>query len=74
MKLADRIDFGSTFDRFEANMKKHYHLICESCGSITDMQIPNELKLEETIKDRTNFKIKSHKVQFYGICEKCLNK
>lgn len=72
MGLIEKIDFGSTFDRFEANIGNHYHLICEVCGSIIDINIPEELKIEEAIKNKTNFKIKSHKVQIYGICEKCL--
>jgi Fur family transcriptional regulator, peroxide stress response regulator len=74
MGLVDRIDFGSTFDRFEAKIDKHYHLICESCGAISDIKIPDEIRLEEIIKKKTKFKIKKHNVQFYGTCEDCLNK
>lgn len=74
MGSIDRIAFGSTFDRYEAKIEKHYHLICESCASITDIEIPKELKVEEVIKNKVNFKIKTHKVQVYGICEKCLKK
>jgi Fur family peroxide stress response transcriptional regulator len=74
MGSIDRIDFGSTFDRFEAKIEKHYHLICECCGSITDIKIPKELKVEEIIKNKVNFKIKTHKVQIYGLCENCMKK
>jgi len=76
MGMVDRLDFGKTFDRFEAKIDKHYHFICESCGSILDLDIDKQFdnKLEETVKTHTKLKIKTHKVQFYGICEKCLNK
>src|SRR4030042_143093 len=76
MGMVDRLDFGKTFDRFEAKIDKHYHFICESCGSILDLDIDKMIdnKLEEAVKIKTNYKVKSHKVQFYGICEICLNK
>ena len=35
--LVKKIHFGSTFDRFEAKTQPHYHLICESCGNIIDV-------------------------------------
>jgi len=74
MGLIERIDFGKTFDRFEIKIKKHYHFVCENCGSIIDLNIPIEYNLEEIARNNTNNKIITHKIQFYGICEKCIEK
>lgn len=71
--MIKKIDFGSTYDRFDANTADHYHFICENCGSIIDLKIPIDKTLEEKVNQTTNFKTKYHKIQFYGICEKCEN-
>ncbi len=69
--LAKKIHFGSTFDRFEANIKPHYHLICESCRRILDFQMPVYDDLNSQAKQLTNFDIRYHKLEFFGICEEC---
>ena len=69
--LVKKIDFGSTFDRFDANTSEHYHFICEKCGAIYDLEMPIIYKLNEDVKDETNFEVHSHRIEFYGICEKC---
>ena len=72
--MARRIHFGSTFDRFEANIKPHYHLICESCGKILDFEIPIYEDLNLKVKQVTNFTIHHHKLDFYGMCKECKSK
>jgi Fur family peroxide stress response transcriptional regulator len=72
--LVKKIHFGSTFDRFEANIKPHYHLICESCGKILDFEMPIYDDLNFQAKQLTNFTIHHHKLEFFGICEDCTTK
>lgn len=69
--LIIKIHFGSTFDRFEANIKPHYHLICESCGKILDFEMPIYDNINEQAKQLTTFSIHRHKIEFFGICEDC---
>lgn len=69
--LIKKIDFGSTFDRFDANISRHYHFVCETCGSITDLHIPYDPGLDNKVNSNTHFKAHKHKIQFYGTCEKC---
>jgi Fur family peroxide stress response transcriptional regulator len=69
--LVKKIHFGSTFDRFEANIKPHYHLICESCGKILDFEMPVYDDLNEQAKKLTNFTVHHHKLEFFGQCETC---
>ena len=66
-----KIHFGSTFDRFEANIKPHYHLICESCGKIIDLEMPVDKDLNNQAAKRTSFTILHHKIEFFGFCEEC---
>lgn len=69
--LARKIDFGSTFDRFDANIEPHYHFICERCGSIIDLKIPVNDDLNRQVEQKTHHRTKRHRIEFYGICESC---
>jgi len=72
--LVKKIHFGSTFDRFEANIKPHYHLICESCAKILDFEMPIYEDLNLQAKQLTDFTIHHHKLEFFGICKACQTK
>ena len=69
--LVQKIHFGSTFDRFEANTTPHYHLICESCGKIVDFDMPIRKDLNNQAKQLTSFTIFHHKIDFFGMCKDC---
>ncbi|MEN8907262.1 MAG: transcriptional repressor [Clostridiales bacterium] len=67
-KKINKLHFGSTFDRFDGNIDRHYHFICEKCKAIIDLDLP----IDEKLNDRViKYKANSHKIQFYGICDKC---
>ncbi len=72
--LIRKIDFGSTFDRYDADISPHYHFICERCGSIIDLKIPIDGELNKRVEKATNFKTKRHRIEFYGLCDKCSKK
>ncbi|MGQ9631710.1 MAG: Fur family transcriptional regulator [bacterium] len=66
-----RIDFGSTFDRFDANASPHYHFICEQCGGIFDLKLPVDDGLNDRVNRSTNFKATRHRIEFLGLCDRC---
>lgn len=69
-----KIHYGSTYDRFEANVNPHYHLICNSCGKIKDFSMPVYEELNEQARQLTNFNIHHHNLEFFGLCEDCSDK
>jgi len=69
--LVKKIDFGSSFDRYEAKHAPHYHFVCESCGSISDLDLPVDESLNERVNAETQFHARRHRIEFYGLCEKC---
>jgi Fe2+ or Zn2+ uptake regulation protein len=69
--LVQKIHYGSTFDRFEANPEPHYHLICEVCGKIEDFQIPIYEEINQQASANSNFSINRHMIEFFGLCPKC---
>jgi len=69
--LINRIDFGSTFDRFDAKVGPHYHFICEKCGAIVDLPLPIDETLNRKVDESTPFTVSRHRIEFYGICDRC---
>jgi Fe2+ or Zn2+ uptake regulation protein len=70
--LIRKIDFGSTFDRFDANIGPHYHFICERCGSISDLTLPIDEGLNERVNQNTRFQANRHRIEFFGVCDRCV--
>jgi Fur family transcriptional regulator, peroxide stress response regulator len=71
--LVSRIPFGSTFDRFEANMEPHYHFRCENCESISDLDIPVDPRIDGKLAGG-GFRVRGHEIEFFGMCPKCAGK
>lgn len=78
--LVKKYDFGQGRARYELVKKDvhhHHHLICEQCGKVIDyddfMDEEKILvkKIEEALSKKHNFKIKTHNLQFYGLCKEC---
>ena len=66
-----KIDFGSTFDRYDSNITEHHHFICEKCGSIKDITLPINKELYNRVDKMINSKTERHRIEFYGLCNNC---
>ncbi len=66
-----RIDFASSFARFDANTTPHYHFVCERCGAIIDLPLAIDDALDRRVNEETSLKVYRHRIQFYGLCERC---
>ena len=69
--LIKKIDFGSTYDRFDANIGPHYHFICERCGAIMDLQLPIDESLNQRVNQATPHAARRHRIEFFGVCDRC---
>ena len=69
--LIQKLPFGSTFDRFEAKIAPHYHLVCEKCGVVEDFEMPQYSEINVQAEKMSAFKISRHRIDFFGLCEKC---
>ena len=58
-------------DRFSNNVDCRYHLVCEKCGKIEDLNMPNAIKTPAKLM---NYDVNYHELTFYGICPKCQTK
>ncbi len=70
--LTKQLQFHEGKFRYELVSKgEHHHLICENCGSIEDISDCNISDLEKDIEKKKQFKVKSHALEFFGLCSNC---
>lgn len=71
--LVERLDFGSTFDRYEAKIGPHVHFVCESCGAIHDIDVPEALdqQLLGHVREQTDFQVTRGRMEVFGLCSDC---
>lgn len=67
-----KISSTGTSERYDGNVGAHYHFACEECGSVDDVPIPVEIKLEDAAHKAIGAMVKRHSTIFYGVCKKCL--
>lgn len=70
-KKVQRLEAGSSFDRFDGNVETHYHFICETCGKIEDLHHEVCSELNSIVNAKTGFQVEKHRLDFYGICSSC---
>lgn len=69
------LSFGAQGKKYELGAKEHHdHLICTTCGDITEFVDEAIEARQHTITDELGFKMSDHSMQIYGICSKCQNK
>lgn len=71
--IINRIEFGEGKYRYELQKNHHHHLICTNCGKIEDVQGDLLENLQSKINKRNGFLIKSHSLEFFGLCKNCQN-
>ena len=64
----DRVTFSDAAVRYEIASDFHYHLACERCGKIENLNLPSPLGFPS---EMLGYKIDGHELTFYGICPKC---
>jgi Fur family ferric uptake transcriptional regulator len=72
--IARRLHFQEGFARYEiADLlgTHHHHFICNQCGSVEDIEACPLASTERAIARRTQFRITSHSLEFYGVCGTC---
>ncbi|GGB52797.1 transcriptional repressor [Virgibacillus dakarensis] len=56
---------------YDYNTSDHYHLVCQSCGKIEDMDYPLFYEIEDFAEDFYGYIIQTHSLQLYGLCKAC---
>lgn len=67
-----RLSVGDGTDHFDATVTPHYHFVCEECGKVMDLEMPQIEFDDEEVLNSFVGKIHGHRVFFYGLCKQCL--
>lgn len=72
--VASERKFGDGLSRYELadDDDHHDHLICTTCGGITEFEEPRIEKLQDVVAARHGFRVATHKLELYGTCRACL--
>ena len=66
-----RLRLGDGVDHFDADTSEHYHVICNSCGDVTDLEMKGiKLPIDTSILPYDGT-ITGHIIYFTGVCKKC---
>ena len=71
--FARKMDLGDGRYLFESkvNNPHHDHMICISCGSITEFMSNEIERIQEKIAKKNKFIMHKHLHQLFGTCKKC---
>ena len=61
-------------DRFDAQIKVHYHMTCNICKKVFDIEMPVIDNLNEQAQKYVKGTVETHTIMFNGICENCQKK
>lgn len=61
-------------DRYDHLSYDHYHIKCQKCGKIYDVDMDYIPDLVKLIKDQHGFDFTGHMIMFEGICPECKKK
>ena len=68
----NRINMGDGADRFDADTSPHFHLLCERCGAVVDLEGEDIGSLLEEAAARCAGQVTGYVAYFYGVCPDCL--
>jgi Fur family peroxide stress response transcriptional regulator len=62
-------------ERYDGNPVPHVHFICEECGRVIDVGIPDILEgLYESVEKAAGVRVTGHSAVFTGLCGACKDK
>lgn len=69
--LTKQIHLNEGKFRYElASKENHHHLVCENCGAIENIHC-SVTEINQEIKEKKQFTVKHHSLEFFGICKNC---
>ena len=77
--LINEINVGDGGMRYDAEIRPHSHVYCESCGRVEDLLQTHfhmefsEDRLLRNVEEKSGFNITSLRLYFYGLCPLCKN-
>ena len=65
-----KLDIGSGVEHYDGFTHDHYHLVCNCCESVSDIEVKLD-SLNSVAEEATGGEISNHSLIFYGKCKNC---
>lgn len=65
------LTYGDDASRYDFNIGKHYHVVCQECGCVEDLFYPLLEDVESVAEELTGYKVLGHRMEVFGVCPKC---
>ena len=49
----------------------HHHAVCVQCGNVDDVPCGPVERFARSLTERLRFKLRRHRLEFYGVCRDC---
>lgn len=69
--FAQKVHHPDAVVRFDPTTGRHHHLVCESCGSLVDLEDGAVSPVPLPDPAGTGFHIRDYSVSFSGLCANC---
>jgi len=71
--LVQAIRTGRQHTRYDGNGAAHHHMVCLACDRVEDFHDPSLERLAPPARLRRHYRVISHRVEFYGYCQRCFH-
>lgn len=68
-----KLELSGSLMRFDGVPEKHYHIRCINCDRLDDAPLQPLDHIEDQLQS-TEYKVIGHRLEFMGLCPKCLEK
>ena len=66
-----KISMPNGSDRFDGTLRPHFHMVCEQCGEVTDIDLSLLEHMAEEVYTQSGFSVSYYNLVIYGVCERC---
>ena len=68
----NRLNVGDGVDRFDADTSPHQHIVCNTCGCVQDIFLPDTDKFLNYVNNYYDGVITTQTIHFRGTCNACM--
>lgn len=68
----NRLNVGDGVDRFDADTSPHQHIVCDTCGCVQDIFLPDTQQILNYASNYYNGVISTQILHFRGTCSECM--
>ncbi len=64
---------GAQCDHYDRTLDNHYHVFCERCGKVADVDLAYMTQLSDAVHEASGYQLFRHEMVFHGLCPDCKN-